>query len=85
MLQTAPNSSYPQQNRTSGNRLDSDYDTCTSAGTALSHTHSHTYTHLISCVPDEALPIAGNGDELVRMIRDKFRTEQLALRVDLQF
>lgn len=86
MDKNSAESAHPQQNRTSGVGLDS--DPCTTAGTSSfpnTHKYTHTrFTHLISRVPDEALPIACDGDELVGMIRDKFTPEQLALRVDLK-
>lgn len=43
-----------------------------------------THAHLIPRVPNEALPVAGNCDELVSVVRDEVAPQQLALGVDLQ-
>lgn len=45
---------------------------------------ARTQAHLIPRVPDKALPVAGDGDELVSVVCDELAPQQLALGVDLQ-
>lgn len=42
------------------------------------------FQYLISGVPDEALPIAGDGDELIRFLGDVLFPQQLPFRVNLE-